>query len=60
MYNLCHKLLDMVNFKGFEKKLEKNISESDNVAKICGGHVEKKKYNLAMDFFVWRLNLMTN
>ena len=28
IYNLCHKLLDMVNFKeDFAKKLEKNISE---------------------------------
>ena len=27
MYNLCHKLLDMVNLKGFAEKLENNISE---------------------------------
>ena len=49
----CHKLLDIVNFKGFEKKLEKNISESDNVAKICGGHVEKQKIQPCSGFFCW-------
>ena len=62
MYNLCHKLLDMVNFKeGFAKKnLKKIFQNKTRLLKFVVVMSKNKKYNLAVDFFVWRLNLMTN
>ena len=59
MYKLCDKLIGLMNFKErFEAKFDNDISELDKVAKICSGH--NKKYNLAVDFYVWHFNLMTN
>ena len=62
MYNLCHKLLDMVNFKeGFAKNnLKKIFQNKTRLLKFVVVMSKNKKYNLAVDFFVWRLNLMTN
>ena len=41
---LCDKLLDFINFKErFMAKLHNNISELDQVAKMCSGHVKKQK-----------------
>ena len=62
MYKLCDKLLDLMNFKELvEAKFDNDISALDKVAKICSGCIIKnKKYNLAVDFYVWHLNSMTN
>ena len=44
MYKLCDKLLDLMNFKErFMAKLNNNIAELDDVAKICSGRVKKPK-----------------
>ena len=44
MYKLCDKLLDLMNFKErFIAKLNNNIAELDDVAKICSGRVKKPK-----------------
>ena len=62
MRKLCEKLLDLMNFKEcFMAKLNNNISELDQIAKICSGRVKKqKKLEPCSAFSCLDRNLMTN